>query len=103
MFDRLEEKTFQYWKFITFIILHSVLFALFSSFFSNNMTWNNILFLIFVPIISAILGMSSTYYFINNKSFKSIVFNKLMLVAVIGLVPSIIIGILLTYLSTVLI
>ncbi|RAN52403.1 hypothetical protein B8A39_04425 [Dolosigranulum pigrum] len=103
MFDHLEEKSFRYWNFIMFIISHSVLFALFSSFFSNNMTWDNVLFLIFVLIISAILGMSPTYYFINNKSFESIIFNKLVLVAIIGLVPSIIIGILLTYLSAMLI
>lgn len=102
MFESLEDKKFNYWNFILYIILGSVLFAISSSFFSGSMNWNNILFLALVPMISAFLGMSATYYFINNKSFKSIVFNKLVLVAVIGLVPSIVIGLVLVYASTIL-
>lgn len=101
MFKNLENKKFNYWHFILYIILSSVLFAISSSFFSGSMNWKNILFLALVPMISALLGMSATYYFINNKSFKSIVFNKFVLVPIIGLAPSIIIGISLTYLLTI--
>lgn len=103
MFENLEEKKFNYWHFILYIVLGSILFAISSSFFSGSMNWNDIIFLSLVPMGSAFLGMSLTYYFVNNKSFKSIAFNKLVLVAILGLVPSIIIGISLTYLSAILI
>lgn len=102
MFENSEEKYFKYSNFIIFIVFSSVIFALSSSYFSGNMTLNNILFLTFIPMISAFIGMSLVYYLINNKSLKPIIFNKLVLVAIIGLVPSIIIGIALTYISDVL-
>lgn len=97
MFNNADSKEINFVVFIMYLIIINLLFSMFSALFLGNFTFNNIVSLALIPFISSSIGMSLTYYFINNKSLKSIDSNKVSSVVILGLAPSIIIGLILVF------
>lgn len=97
MFENLEEKQFSYFELILYLFLLSIVFTISSALIAGQITWSTILDKTLIPLTSAIIGMAIPYYFINDKSFGTIGFNKFILVPIIGFIPSVIVGIALAF------